>query len=58
MVTQSLADFGRYGYKPRPAFRDWIERRLANVCRKTVTLLANFGGRGARDEWGEHGQKK
>lgn len=26
MVTQSLADFGRYSYKPRPAFQDWIER--------------------------------
>lgn len=25
-VTQSLADFGRYSYKPRPAFQDWIER--------------------------------
>lgn len=25
MVTQSLADFGRYSYKPRPAFQDWIE---------------------------------
>lgn len=24
MVTQSLADFGRYSYKPRPAFQDWI----------------------------------
>ncbi len=40
MVTQSLADFGRYSYKPRPAFQDWIERLKTGERREAVTLLA------------------
>ncbi len=62
MVTQSLADFGRYSYKPRPAFQDWIERL------KTGERLPRgryFVGKKPRwpppvliDELGEHGQKK
>ena len=60
-VTQSLADFGRYSYKPRPAFQDWIERlKTANVCREAVTLLARslVDGWCSLMNWGEHGQKK
>ncbi|MFS7483939.1 hypothetical protein ACJ8B3_00455 [Klebsiella pneumoniae] len=62
MVTQSLADFGRYSYKPRPAFQDWIERPedWRTSGREAVTLLARslVAAWCSLMNWGEHGQKK
>ncbi len=61
MVTQSLADFGRYSYKPRPAFQDWIERLKTGerLPRGRYFVGKKPGGRPVLiDELGEHGQKK
>nr|WP_227543306.1 hypothetical protein [Klebsiella pneumoniae] len=61
MVTQSLADFGRYSYKPRPAFQDWIERLKTGerLPRGRYFVGKKHGGRTVLiDELGEHGQKK
>ena len=60
MVTQSLADFGRYSYKPRPAFQDWIERLKTGerLPRGRYFVGKKPGGRLVLiDEWGNMDRK-